>query len=338
MSNFFKSKIGGSVLVRDSEFKISNYLPAGFLTLIAIFWYLFGVWVKPIFAQTLSISIYPPIYEVIMIPGKSVTQTFEIANNGQDGMAAIYLVPFRPQGEEGSVALDEENIVNSSSPYAQWFSIISPVSNFGEKFYIAGGQTKSISVKLSPPENAAEKDYYFTLIYELDNEIPQNMITTGSKNRARIGANILISLSENGTPLKNPEIVEFSAPKIIDSLGKLDFKIRIGNRGTYVFKTNGQIDIKPTLGPSEALDIAPFNVAANSIRNIPCLDNEEIGDCVSRNKVFLGIYKSTLEISADGSSPAQSATTVTIAFPFSILLTAALIFITYRTIKKNKSR
>ena len=287
-------------------------------------------------AQTLGLSITPPIAEVMIIPGKIVTQTFTITNDGNDGMASIYLIPFKAQGESGNVALDEKNAVTATSPYASWFSIISPVSTFGEKFYMAGGQRQEITVKIPPPESATEKDYYFTLLYELDNNIPGGTLPMGPTNQARIGANLILSLSRDGNPPKTAEIVGFKAPKIIDSLEKLTFDIRIGNFGSHVFKPDGEITIKPIFGSVETLNLAPLNIISDSVRNIPCLKGEEIIVCQSNRKVLVGVYKSTLEITPNGSSETQSKTVTTVAFPFSIIFGLLLIFITYRIIKKSQ--
>jgi len=317
-------------LLKFKNKKIKGNFFVFLITLIS----LFVIYNSVAEAQTLGLSITPPIAEIMIIPGKIVTQTFTITNDGNDGMASIYIIPFKAQGESGNVTLDEKNAVTAASPYASWFSIISPVSTFGEKFYMAGGQRQEITVKITPPESAAEKDYYFTLLYELDNNIPGGTFPMGPTNQARIGANLILSLSRDGNPAKTAEIVEFKAPKIIDSLEKLTFDIRIGNFGSYVFKPDGEITIKPTLGSVETLSLTPLNIISDSVRNIPCLKDENIITCQSSRRVLVGVYKSTLEITPDGGGETQSKTVTTVAFPFSIIFGLLLIFITYRIIKK----
>lgn len=296
------------------------------------------LFVRSASAQTLSLSVSPPLTEVMIIPGKSVSQTFTFINEGQDGMAKIYIIPFTAEDESGNVELDEKNIITASSPFASWFSIISPVSSFGEKFYMAGGARQDVTIKINPSAGAKEKDYYFTVMFELENATAGGVAGSGSTNVARIGANLLISLSEDGNPEKKLEILEFTAPKVIDSLGKLDFNIRIANQESYFSKPNGQITIKPMFGNPEVLQLAPLNVISNSVRNIPCLKNEETVKCEAENKVLVGIYKSTLEISADGESPSRQKTVTTIAFPFSIIFVLIFVLMTYKIIKNTKNK
>lgn len=325
--------------INKSQYPISkNWKFAIFVFIVCdlVSWNL--VFAKHSLAQTLGLSISPPIGEIMIMPGKEVSQTFIISNDGEDGMASIYIVPFRAQGENGAVSIEEKNTVSGSSPFSSWFSISSPVASFGEKFYLGAGQSKNVNIKISVPPNTPQKDYYFTLLYELDGVVPGSFAQTGSAGQARIGSNILISVSDTGSPTKNPNIVEFSAPKIIDSLQPLAFKIKIGNQGAYFFKTNGQITIKPTFGKSETLTLAPLNVIAASVRNIPCLEGEEMVSCKSGRKVLAGIYKSTLSIKADGDGTVAEKTATTVAFPFSIIVAAAFIIEIYRLIKNTKNK
>ncbi len=316
--------------------QITNHKIVSLFTTLLLYFFTILLFPSNIHAQTLGLSISPPINEIMIIPGKSVTQTFTITNDGNDGNAKIYIVPFRVEGELGNVLLDEKNPVTSSLMYSSWFSMLSPVTSFGEKFYIPRGKSTDITIKISPSANAAEKDYYFTLIYELESETNEISIYNGPTSNARIGANILLSLSKDGKPEKTFNIDEFSAPKIIDSLSKLKFNIRVENLGLYLIKPSGKITIKPTIGEEESIGIAPLNILSGSVRNIPCLKEEQTITCQSKHKVFIGIYKSTLEVSANESTGGQSKTITTIALPFSLISAFVLILATYKIIKRPK--
>ena len=287
-------------------------------------------------AQTLGLSISPPIDEIMIVPGNNVAQNFTLSNNGIDGYASLYIVPFTPLGEYGGVFLDEENMVTSSSPYNSWFSITSPNISFGEKFYIRQGEATTVTIRFSPPADAPEKDYYFTLIYQLESDSSSGFSSTGSINKARIGSNLLVSLSQDGLPKKSFQITEFSAPKLIDSLGRLKFNTRIENTGSYFFKSYGNISISSTFSPDETLELAPFNVASGSTRNIPCIKEEDAMDCQSGKKVFIGIYKSTLKVIPDDGESFQEKTTTTVALPFSLIAVSVLVYLIYKILYKAK--
>ena len=297
--------------------KITNYNLQ-----ITIFSLLFLIFSPPVaFAQSLSLSISPPILEVMIMPGKEVTQTFTITNAGTDGYAVFSLVKFLPQGEYGQISTGEAD--NSG-----WFSL-------PEKTFIRSGETKNITVKISPPPTAPEKDYYFTLFYELENEnLPKFQDTSGNSAKAKVGANILLSVSKDGLPAKKAGQISLEAPKIIDSLQGLTYKLRVGNGGQFLFKPIGSIEIAPFFGKKEILNLAPVNIVSSSARIVPCLSGEALIECKIDKKVLLGIYKAKVSFTADENGREYSAEAATIAFPFSIIFAATTIILGYLTIKK----
>jgi len=298
--------------------KITNYNLQ-----ITIFSLLFLIFSPPVaFAQSLSLSISPPILEVMIMPGKEVTQTFTITNAGTDGYAVFSLVKFLPQGEYGQISTGEAD--NSG-----WFSL-------PEKTFIRSGETKNITVKISPPPTAPEKDYYFTLFYELENEnLPKFQDTSGNSAKAKIGANILISVSYDGIPAKKAGPVLLTAPKIIDSLQGLTYTLRVTNAGQFLFKPQGIITVTSLLGQREILKLAPANVISGSTRIIPCLEEENLTECKLEKKVLLGIYKAEASFTADEGGPIKyTSQTTTFAIPFSITFGITTIILGYLTIKK----
>ncbi len=73
----------------------------------------------PTQAQTISLDLYPPLLEVTLQPGKSITQVYKITNNSeQDFIMNSQIVPFEPADELGNVQLN----FNNQSPAREWFS------------------------------------------------------------------------------------------------------------------------------------------------------------------------------------------------------------------------
>jgi len=284
--------------------------------------------IPPALAQSLSLSISPPILEVMIMPGKQVSQTFTIANNGQDGYAKFTLAQFFPKDEYGNISVDDAIDLTGSPLYAGWFY-------FEPKVFIGGGKTEDITLKISPPETAPEKDYYFTFFYELDDEgLTIGGDSSGNTTKAKVGANILLSVSKDGLPAKKAGQISLEAPKIIDSLQGLTYKLRVGNGGQFLFKPIGSIEIAPFFGKKEILNLAPVNIVSSSARIVPCLSGEALIECKIDKKVLLGIYKAKVSFTADENGREYSAEAATIAFPFSIIFAATTIILGYLTIKK----
>lgn len=289
--------------------------------------------------DAISLSISPPIVEIMIVPGKQTEQTFSIINEGMDGYASVKVVPFTPNDEEGNVNIVDNPNFSDLAKYENWFTLTSPdligasPDSVGNKFFLRQGDKKNIKLRISPPAGTQEKDYYFTLLYEIIPHGVNNESTT-----AKIGANLLISVSKDGKPYKKARIVEFSAPKLIDSLGKLSYTLRIENTGQYFFKPTGTIGINPLFGKKEKIKIAPVNIISSTTRNVPCIKEEELIKCAYDKKVLLGFYKATASFTTDEESREYSAQTTTIALPFTIAFAISSLFLAFILIKKSTSR
>lgn len=271
-------------------------------TFLLIFTFLFS-FSKHVHAQNaLSVSISPPITEVMIQPGKEVRQTYILQNNGGDVVLKPRVVYFIPSDNLGNVDLTE----NEAPDWVKYDQ-----ESFNLKFE---GQ-KTFNVVFSPPETEDEIDHYLTLVFETDKAV--DLIgQTSSFYKTEIGSNIIVTISKDGNPKKSAEIVKFTAPKIIDSLfGKIDYQILIKNNGNYYWKPNGKININ-----DKTLKIAPFNILSGNERKISCLENEELKDCSYDQDFIIGKVVSNLEFRLDEDSNIYKATTTTYAFPFSLLI------------------
>ncbi len=307
--------------IQNSKFKI--IILFGYLVI-----WLF-VYLPSAYAQDLSLSISPPIVEIMIMPGKQTEQTFSIINEGLDGYASVKVVPFTPEDEEGSVNVIDNPNFPDPARYENWFALTDPSVKFGDKFFIKQGEKKNIKLRISPPADTREKDYYFTLLYEVNNQ----------GTTAKIGANLLISVSKDGKPYKKARIVEFSAPKLIDSLGKLNYTLRIENTGQYFFKPTGTIGINPLFGRKEIIKIAPVNIISAATRRVPCIKEEELLiQCAYDKRVLIGFYKATASFTTDGEGKEFFAQATTIALPFSIVFAITSVFLAYFLINKKSTR
>lgn len=300
-------------------------LPAILSTLTVLAISMGSMLVNTISAQSIGLSISPPITEVVTLPGETVQIVFELSNlSGTSTVLTSQIHAFTPLGEGGNI----ETIEDASFPPLSWIKL--KPYELGQSFPIDSGQSKNMSLEMSIPENAFQKDYYFTLFFSTD---AKATIGSGTGAKAKIGSNILLSISTDDKQVKLAKIKEFSAPKIIDSLTNFEYRVRISNIGTQFFKPVGQIIIKHIFGPVETIALAPQNVLVNSTRKLFCLSEEELVPCQPQNKVLVGKYDSTLSFTLDSDpNTVYSQKTVTYAFPFSLLIVFVAIFVIVKLI------
>jgi len=248
--------------------------------------------------------------ELVIKPGKEFKELFTLTNLAGDTIITPKIVYFKPDGDFGNVTITEDDA-------PEW------VIYNKEPFNLKSQEKLNFQVMFSPPTSIDETDHFLTLVFET-NEPVDLLGQSSSTYKSRIGANILLTISEDGNPKKSAEIVEFKASKFIDPLfGKVSYQVRIKNSGNSFWKPIGKIttDI-------ETLKLAPQNVLSGNTRGISCVDNETLKKCELNKKFFLGKIISKLEFSLDEESKVYTAETVTYVFPISILtLTITLLTI-----------
>lgn len=265
------------------------------------------------FAQSaISLSVSPPLFELMIQPGKEAKQTYTVINNGGDTMVTPQIVYFDPSGEDGAVNLTD-------NPAPDW------IKYSKEPIKLKGGDKIDFNLIFSPPENTEETDHFLTLIFETKE--PVDILNQNStKYTSQIGTNILITISKDGNPKKSAEIIEFSAPKIIDSfLSPVIYNLTISNNGNSFWKPMGKIVVG-----DEILKLTPQNILSGSSRKISCLDDENLISCKLKNKFRIGKIVSKLEFSIDEDPKIYKSEATTIAIPFSIV---GLIFTLLTTTK-----
>lgn len=268
-----------------------------------------------IMAQTISLSISPPLLEVVIQPDKEIKQIYTITNNGSDTLLKAKVVYFIPSDTDGNVETTEV-----AAP--DWVKYSKDVFN------LKAGEQKNFNLIINPPSDTPETDHFLTLIFETTAE--QNNITTNNTfYKTEIGSNILITISKDGNPHKSAQITTFETPKIIDShFGKLNYQIILSNDGNSFWKANGKIIIDD----QKSLKIAPLNILSGYSREISCLDNDELINCIFDPDFKIGIINSKLEFRLDEDAKVYSTEATTISFPF------VLIFVVLMLLTLTKSK
>jgi len=279
----------------------------------------------PVSAQSVSLSLTPPILEAVVKPGKNVTQTYTLTNGTNETVVLLNIVPFGAFDEFGNVALGED--LEKYDPYETrfWFNVQSPKVALGGKFSLAPNASQDIKLAINVPEDAIEGDYYFTLIFQT--EPGESLgVGQGSISKVKIGSNILLTVSKEGMVDLQSKIEEFSTPKLIDSFSPLPYTVRVANTGGCFFKPEGEIVITSWFG-KRTLTLAPLNVIAKSVRQINCIESEKIVPCGLPKGFLLGPYKAILKYKIAGLDKTFESEVTTFAVPVYVIFTLGIILL-----------
>lgn len=305
----------------------------------SVFSLLYLLFPNKIEAQSLGLSIYPPLLEVMIKPGKTITQVYQLNNQGEsDLVMTSKILVFEPTDELGNVRIktDSPLVMND------WFSFQNTDLNLGDNFVLKVGQEQQVVLKIKVPENALEDDYYLTLLFESLPELTLNQGNT--QNKIQIGANLLLTVSETGEPPRKAEIAEFKIKNAWFQLGSWQFidsffnpllLLRIKNIGRSLFKPMGTITVSGWTGGKYLLELLPENILTNSTRQSQCFSTDQNQPFPCRfetnwkNKFLIGHYQAKVAFGLDKINEDYQQTLHFFAFPFillSLLLFSILIF------------
>lgn len=266
--------------------------------------------------SAISLSVSPPLFEIMIQPNKDVKQIFTITNLGGDSIITPKIVYFTPNGDFGNIDLTEDLAPD-------WII-------YNKDAFTLKNQAKfDFEVTFSPAKDTEETDHFLTLVFETNE--PSDLLGQSSVvYKSKIGANILLTVSKDGNPKRLAEIVEFSAPKLVDSLvSSIMYHVSIKNSGNSYWKPNGKIIVN-----DETLNLAPLNILSGTSRNINCIDNENLIDCKLKNKLKVGKITSKLEFTIDNEPKVYSATASTYFLPLTLIIAIMIILLIWRKIRR----
>lgn len=172
-------------------------------------------------AQSLSLSISPPLLEVMIKPNKTITQVYKLINTGESVIITpkLYELGFYGISEDAKFSREK------------WISIVSNDIDFDKPFILGAGKEADFLLKIGPSATVVEQDYYRALVFTTSPNIPSD--TTQSLFSQNLASPLLISVTSTGIFTKAAQIINFKIPKILDSFDTLVVDIDIKNPGRF---------------------------------------------------------------------------------------------------------
>lgn len=264
-------------------------------------------------AQNLSLSFSPPLVEIMIKPGKTISQSFKLTNIGEDSAITFQILPFNHDG----LVLDN---LQDTLP---WLEVISPKPNF----ILKKGDSQEIILKISPPENSVEKDYYQALLLKTApkpyGRYSESLLTES------LASLIFMTVTTQGLPKKS-EVTKFNLPGIQDSFTPIKLDINIKNTGSAYFHPRGNIILKGALGETN-LPIIPRLYMANQERALLVDKKTQFF-----SGFFIGKYTLKVKYVLDDGNLKVEKDKIIYCIPFKLIGVVLFILILYLLISKRK--
>lgn len=296
-------------------------------------------------AQQVSLSISPPLLEVVIKPGKSILVAYTLDNFGDPTGIKTKVRPFEPTGNIGNTAIKDD----FEGPIQ--FSLDNADLRLDQSYFLRSRERQQILLRMRIPEGAPEGDYYYTLL----NETQPPPVTEGISSpraQAAIGSHILITVSESGKLNIEGKITTFDVSptyvlpffgkkiKIVESSDMIPVRLSIENKGKNMIKPSGEIVLKGNLGEKATYSILSQNVLSQSRRVLTATPSATI-DCDSKSNrklcqspsslllrgFFIGVYKLSATLSFGEGTPNLYASTSFVALPLKLTLGLIIILI-----------
>lgn len=269
------------------------------------------------------LTLSPAQREYILKPGASFTQAYQVTNNSNSTLVLnTVLEPWAPLGTDGSLRFD---------PYLQnpdlEFSLNNADLRLGQNFKLSPGESRQLVLKIKALPQATPSDAYYTFFVYQDQNSFLNSEISGSSTSAKIGSNLILTISNSDQISAKASFSELDAsPAFKDALfGKITLSGQINNLSPHFFQTSGKITLSKSGLTQKELLIYPQNVLANHSRDLLCLDTSTPPaptNCTIPAPLWPGYYTATYTLD----SPTTSATLSFFVFPYWLFLALIIIF------------
>lgn len=271
--------------------------------------------ITPVAAQSLSLSISPPLLEVLIRPGKTITQVYKIHNNGDSTVVTLRILEYYSDGLKYNSDFVPEN----------WISLQNLDIAFNKPFLLGANEERQIILKVNPPQEIAEKDYYRVLLFSTTpNPSIDNSETRLSQN---LGSILLVNVTNSGIKTKAGQITSFKLPLIIDSFTALSTDITLQNSGKTYFRPLGEVKLTGPFAKG-SFKINP-NVYLAGENKLLITEANNLNHTLNLSGFYLGKYQVSVDLTLDDSKVKISQTRTTYALPWKL----SLIIITFFTVK-----
>ncbi len=285
-----------------------------------IFCFGFVIWnfgflcAKHSMAQSVGLSISPPVVEVLLAPTKAVNQVFVIKNQGNSTTVIPTIHFARPSDDLGHVTIDPTPVDPSTIPL-----VITSSPPLGQPIEI-GSEPLPITLSLSGASTDIPIDSYLALVVQA---APSTDLDQASSNLAAnpgISSLLLVTLTPSSILPIHLEITRFDPPLWHDSTIPLSLPLTLTNRAPVMLRPHGEFAVfNPQGKPLATSTLTPTLILGTAAR--------------SQNLSFsprwyqVGPHRFHLTITTEGGSTLTQTEKIVWLFPFrpTMVLVAILI-------------
>lgn len=286
-------------------------------------------------AQSVGLSIDPPVVEILLAPNKKLIQAFEIKNQGEKGDFAVTLHAVTPEGTFGHVAIDRNPLDMTTIPLV--VKLQNANLELGKPFTIDAGNSQQIVISIEGASTDETTDAYFAVVVQSMGSVAGDITSS-----AGISGLVLTTLTPSGSIPVNMTIENFNPPLIHDSSTPLVFRPELKNNSTSMLRPEGKLEIiSPRGNHNSEIKLFPNLVLKNSSRTLVGATGEPpqgIPLTWRPSLANIGPYTFRLTVTTPGGTKIQAIEGTVWLFPIRKLVGLLAVIILGTTIYSMRSR
>ncbi len=246
-------------------------------------------------AQSTTLSITPPVVEILIAPGKKVLQTFTFKAEGEDLMAIPEIHLGHPQGTRGHITIDQ-------NPYKPSDISLSIASShpLGEATPLKNGEL-TITLTFEAANVDVAEDIYLVLVIKTTSS---QKITSSSLTLPGISALIFTTINPSGVTPIDLNLNDFDPPILHDSWNPITISPSLKNNVPIMLRPRGKYEvINPSGRTIFELPLYPNLILGESTRSIDAqLNDQPVTLSWQPTWKNIGPYRLRITITTEGGS------------------------------------
>lgn len=191
-------------------------------------------------ADSLSVTVTPPLFQLAIGPGESWSSTVKIVNTNRSEVTYYaQVVDFEASGEEGTSSF-RPVVEDAQDPTAQGSSLAQWVTLQASSVTVPAGRSGELPFSIIVPENAEPGGHYAAILVGTQ---PAGATSTGAQVKVSSYVSSLLFVRIKGDVVENGRIRELIAGRSLYEVPEVDFLLRFENTGTTHLKPVGDIVI-----------------------------------------------------------------------------------------------
>ena len=217
-------------------------------------------------AQSVELSINPPVVEALVAPNKKFSQVFHFKTS----QAGVVVIPelhlVKPEGADGHSTIDPAPVDPATIPL-----VVTSTPSFGSRVNLAGNDA-TFTLTFEAASSDLSQDVYLALVLKVE---PKDLFEKSSVTSPAISALILTTITADGTYPVNLEIQNFEPALFHDSWLPLDIAPLLQNNSSFMIRPKGKYEIVSPTGRSiYSADLYPNLILGKSSRTIKGILND----------------------------------------------------------------